>query len=152
MGTTQFFPQEAIEFYPLLGVNPKPSPLGPDFYFGLPSIAYHVLACAVKLRAREIIHQICIRRELYIQKGHVSKDHVHLLISSPPHISVSETMQKIKGRSSRMLQQEFPHLGKRYWGQHLWARGYFALSVGQVTEQMISDYIEGHMEKPPDED
>ena len=60
-------------------------------------------------------------------------------------------MQKIKGRSSRMLQQEFPHLGKRYWGQHLWARGYFALSVGQVTEQMISDYIEGHMEKPPDD-
>jgi len=50
-----------------------------------------------------------------------------------------------------MLQQEFPHLGKRYWGQHLWERGYFALSAGRVTEQMISDYIEGHMEKPPDD-
>ena len=50
-----------------------------------------------------------------------------------------------------MLQQEFPHLGKRYWGQPLWARGYFALIVGQVTEQMISDYIEGHMGKPPDD-
>ena len=112
---------------------------------------YHVLTGEVKLRTREIIRQICMRHELYIQKGHVSKDHVHLLVSSPPHISVSETMQKIKGRSSRMLQQEFPHLGKRYWGQHLWARGYFALTVGQVTEQMISDYIEGHMEKPPDD-
>jgi len=92
-----------------------------------------------------------MRHELYIQKDHVSKDHVHLLVSSPPHISVSETMQKIKERSSRMLQQEFPHLGKRYWGQPLWARGYFALIVGQVTEQMISDYIEGHMGKPPDD-
>jgi len=112
---------------------------------------YHVLTGEVKLRTREIIRQVCMRHELYIQKDHVSKDHVHLLVSSPPHISVSETMQKIKERSSRMLQQEFPHLGKRYWGQPLWARGYFALIVGQVTEQMISDYIEGHMEKPPDD-
>jgi len=112
---------------------------------------YHVLTGEEKLRTREIIRQVCMRHELYIQKGHASKDHMHLLVSSPPHLSVSEMMQKIKGRSSRMLQQEFPHFGKRYWGQHLWARGYFALSVGQVTEQMISDCIEGHMEKPPDD-
>ena len=92
-----------------------------------------------------------MRHEIYIQKGHVSKDHVHLMVSSPPHISVSEMMQKIKGRSSRILQQEFPHLRKRYWGQHIWARGYFALTVGQVTEQMIRDYIEGHVEKSPDD-
>ena len=60
-------------------------------------------------------------------------------------------MQKIKGRSSRILQQEFPHLRKRYWGQHIWARGYFALTLGQFTEQMIKDYIEGHVEKSPDD-
>lgn len=60
-------------------------------------------------------------------------------------------MQKIKGRSSRVLQQEFPHLRKRYWGQHIWARGYFCGTVGQVTDQMIRDYIEGHVEKSPDD-
>ncbi len=57
-------------------------------------------------------------------------------------------MQKIKGRSSRMLQQEFPHLKKRYWGQHIWARGYFCTTVGQVTDQMIRDCIEGLWENP----
>ena len=60
-------------------------------------------------------------------------------------------MQKIKGRSSRVLQQEFPHLKKRYWGQHIWARGYFCTTVGQVTDQMIRDYIEGHVGKSPDD-
>ena len=60
-------------------------------------------------------------------------------------------MQKIKGRSSRVLQQEFPHLRKRYWGQNIWARGYFCGTVGQVMDQMIRDYIEGHVEKSPDD-
>ena len=86
---------------------------------------YHVLEGEVKLRVREIIRQICQQHDLLIEQGHISKDHVHILVSAPTHMSASQIMQKIKGRSSRMLQQEFPHLKKRYWGQHIWARGYF---------------------------
>ena len=112
---------------------------------------YHVLTGELKLRIREIIRQICQRHEINILKGHVSKDHIHLLVSSPPHLSASYIMQKIKGKSSRMLQQEFPHLKKRYWGQHIWARGYFCATAGQVTDDMISSYIEGHKEKSPDD-
>ena len=112
---------------------------------------YHVLAGEVKLRVREIIRQICQQHDLLIEQGHVSKDHVHILVSAPTHMSASQIMQKIKGRSSRMLQQEFPHLKKRYWGQHIWARGYFCTTVGQVTDQMIRDYIEGHVGKSPDD-
>ena len=112
---------------------------------------YHVLAGEVKLRVREIIRQICQQHDLLIEQGHVSKDHVHILVSAPTHLSASQIMQKIKGRSSRMLQQEFPHLKKRYWGQHIWARGYFCTTVGPVTDQMIRDYIEGHVGKSPDD-
>jgi len=112
---------------------------------------YHVLAGEVKLRVREIIRQICQQHDLLIEQGHVSKDHVHILVSAPTHLSASQIMQKIKGRSSRVLQQEFPHLKKRYWGQHIWARGYFCTTVGQVTDQMIRDYIEGHVGKSPDD-
>ncbi len=112
---------------------------------------YHVLEGEVKLRVREIIRQICQQHDLLIEQGHVSKDHVHILVSAPTHMSASQIMQKIKGRSSRMLQQEFPHLKKRYWGQHIWARGYFCTTVGQVTDQMIRDYIEGHVGKSPDD-
>jgi len=112
---------------------------------------YHVLAGEVKLRVRELIRQICQQYDLLIEQGHMSKDHVHILVSAPTHLSASQIMQKIKGRSSRMLQQEFPHLKKRYWGQHIWARGYFCTTVGQVTDQMIRDYIEGHVGKSPDD-
>ena len=112
---------------------------------------YHVLEGEVRLRVREIIRQICQQHDLLIEQGHVSKDHVHILVSAPTHMSASQIMQKIKGRSSRVLQQEFPHLKKRYWGQHIWARGYFCTTVGQVTDQMIRDYIEGHVGKSPDD-
>ena len=112
---------------------------------------YHVLEGEVKLRVREIIRQICQQHDLLIEQGHVSKDHVHILVSAPTHMSASQIMQKIKGRSSRMLQQEFPHLKKRYWGQHIWACGYFCAAVGQVTDDMIRDYIAGHIGKSPDD-
>jgi putative transposase len=51
-------------------------------------------------------------------------------------------MQYLKGRSSKMLQEEFPELRKRYWGQHLWAVGYFCRTVGIVTDEIIREYIE----------
>jgi len=81
--------------------------------------------------------------------GHVSKDHIHLHVSSPPELAPSKIVQYVKGRSSRLVQQEFPHLRKRYWGKHLWARGYFCASVGQVTEKMIAAYIEQQEKAPP---
>ena len=112
---------------------------------------YHVLIGEVKDRTRELVRQVCLQHDLNILEGHVSKDHVHLLVSAPAHIAASVIMQKVKGRSSRMLQQEFPHLKKRYWGQHIWSRGYFCVTVGQVTEEMIRNYIEGHIEKSPDD-
>lgn len=112
---------------------------------------YHILTGDIQIRARELIRQICQAHDLNILKGHVSKDHIHLLVSAPPHHAVSYLMQKLKGRSSRLLQQEFPHLRKRYWGQHLWARGYFCATVGQVTDEMIKNYIESHLPQSPDD-
>jgi putative transposase len=69
--------------------------------------------------------------------GHISKDHVHLLVSGPPHLSVSKLVQYIKGYSSRKLLMEYKELNKQFWGQHLWARGYFATSSGNVTDEVI---------------
>ena len=112
---------------------------------------YHVLTGDIKVRVRELIRQVSQQHDINILKGHVSKDHVHILVSSPPHLSVSQMMQKIKGRSSYKIQQEYPQLRKRYWGQHIWARGYFAVTVGQMTDEMVRNYIEGHIEKSPDE-
>jgi putative transposase len=72
----------------------------------------------------------------------MSPDHIHLLLSIPPSISVSKVIQYIKGKSGRKLLMEFEHLRKRYWGQHLWARGYFAVTVGNVNQEDVQKYIE----------
>lgn len=113
---------------------------------------YHVLTGEVARRVRELVRQTCEAMDVRIVKGHVSKDHVHVLVSCPTTVSPAKLMKQIKGRSSRRAQEEFAHLRKRYWGRHFWARGYFCATVGRVTDEQIQDYIEGHDEEPPDPD
>jgi putative transposase len=104
---------------------------------------YKVLRGRVAERARDLIRQICEAREVVIIRGAVSPDHIHMLVSAPAHLAPAKLVQYIKGRSSRRLQEEFTELRKRYWGQHLWARGYFCATVGAVDEQTVKEYIEG---------
>ena len=111
-----------------------------------------LLTGEVAVRVREITRQICAEYEVEILKGHVSKDHVHLFVSVPPHISASELMQKVKGKSSRKLLMEFLHLRKQCWGRHLWARGFFAASSGNVTDEVILEYIRTQDVEKEDED
>jgi len=103
---------------------------------------YKVMRGRVAERARELIRQICQAWDVVIVRGAISPDHVHMLLSVPPNLAPAKVVQYIKGRSSRLLQAEFPELGKRYWGQHLWARGYFCATVGAVDEDTIKHYIE----------
>jgi putative transposase len=92
--------------------------------------------------------------DVQILKGHVSKDHVHIMVSVPPYISVSKFVQRVKGRTSRKLLDEYKSLKSIYWGQHLWARGYFAATTGNVTDEIIMKYIEeqNKMEREKDAD
>jgi len=73
-------------------------------------------------------------------------------MSVPPSISVSDLLQRLKGASSRKLQQEYGELRRRYWGRHVWARGYFAVSTGNMTDEIIREYIASHQEKPNGKD
>ena len=107
---------------------------------------YRVLCGEVANRCRELVREICAANYVDIESGSMSPDHVHLLISVPPHAAISTIVQHIKGRSSRKLQQEFNHLKRRYWGQHLWSRGYFAVTVGELNASDVQEYIEGQME------
>ena len=106
----------------------------------------------VSERLRELIRQICQQNEVTILKGHVSKDHIHVLVSSPPSLAVSKLVQKLKGASSHKMFSEFAHLRKQYWGQHLWARGYFVATTGTITDEMIKEYIEHQDSEVPDDD
>jgi len=77
---------------------------------------YHILKGEIAVRARELMRQTCLSQDVTIIQGSIGKDHVHMLVSYPPTIAPAKLVQYIKGRSSRMLQTEFPHLQKRYWG------------------------------------
>ncbi len=103
---------------------------------------YRILTGEVALRTREVIREICAANFVDIVSGSMSPDHVHLLLSVPPNISLSKIIQYIKGKSSRKLLQEYESLRKKYWGQHFWARGYFAVTVGNVNAEEIQKYIE----------
>lgn len=113
---------------------------------------YPVLVNDIGTRARDLIRRICVENKAEILSGSVSPDHIHLLISIDPSISVSTLVRNIKGKTSRRLQMEFASLKKKYWGQHLWARGYFAVSTGNVTDSVIKEYIEHHFEGKDAED
>lgn len=110
---------------------------------------YHVLTGELKYRCRELIIQDCESLDIEILQGVVSKDHIHLHIEYPPKLSISSISKQIKGRSSRMLQREFPHLKKRYWGQRFWGKGFGAWSTGNITDEMVEEYLEHHR-KPTD--
>ena len=110
---------------------------------------YPVLKGDVGERVRELVRQTCEAFEIRIVKGVVSKGHVHILVSAPPDLAPSEIMRRIKGRSASKLFEEFPQLKKRYWGRHFWARGYFCATVGDMTEEMIREYLEHHFEPDP---
>ncbi len=109
-----------------------------------------VLLGPIATRLRELIREICKSKDVEILKGHISRDHVHIFVSVPPHHSVSDLLKSIKGKSSRKMLMEFKALSRQFWGRHLWARGYFAASSGNVTDEVIMQYIEQQGKEPID--
>ena len=108
-----------------------------------------VMRGEIGLRLREMIKQSCEAQEVQIVKGHIAADHVNSLVSVPPQLAVSDLVQRLKGRSARKMLEEFGELRRQFWGQHLWARGYFVASSGNVTDEIIAEYIESQSDKMP---
>ena len=105
---------------------------------------YKVLKGKIQERCREILIQVCDAEDIRILSGVVSKDHIHMHIEYAPSKSVSDIVKRLKGRSSRKLQMEFPELSKQYWGKHFWAIGYGVWSTGNVSKEMVEEYLEHH--------
>ena len=112
----------------------------------VPKYRYKVLQGEIRERIRTIIRQVCSELGVEIVSGVLSIDHVHMFVEIPPHIAVSKFMQRVKGRTSRKIQQEFPVLRKRYWGRRFWARGYFCTTSGNITDDVILQYLGQHAE------
>src|SRR6185437_12664534 len=113
---------------------------------------YPVLGGDVGVRCRELLRETARALEMIIHAGSINRDHVHMLLSIPPSLSVSRAVQYLKGRSSHKLLSEFGVLRKRYWGQHLWGRGYWVASSGNVTDEVWAEYIKNQTAPEPDDD
>jgi putative transposase len=109
------------------------------------------LSGTIATRVRDLVRQVCTELEVEILKGHVSTDHVHLYVSCPPHVSPSALMQRVKGRSSRRLLAEYAEIRKACWGRHVWGRGFFVASSGNVTDEVVREYIDKQDVLKPDD-
>ena len=108
----------------------------------IPKYRKKVLKGQIAIRTRDLLRQIAMEHEINIIAGKVAEDHIHMFVSYRPTQSISKIMQNLKGISSRVLLNEFSYLKKIFWGKHLWARGYMAVSSGNITDEMIKEYIE----------
>jgi len=93
-----------------------------------------------------------MEHEISILSGKVASDQIHVLVAYRPHVDVSMIVQWLKGISSRILLQEFAHLRKMFWGRHFWARGYLAVSTGNLTDEMVQAYIAEQEGEPVHDD
>jgi putative transposase len=105
---------------------------------------FQVLKGDIQVRCRDLVKQICDTEDVRILKGIISNDHVHIHIEYRPSQSISDLVKRLKGRTSRRLQEEYPALSKRYWGRHFWAIGYGVWSTGNITDDMVQEYLEHH--------
>jgi len=118
----------------------------------IPKYRKKVLVGPVAIRARDVLRQIAMEHELDIITGKVASDHVHMFLTYRPTQDISKIMQWLKGISSRILLSEFPHLKKQFWARHLWARGYLAVSSGNITDELIQQYIQEQEGEPVTDD
>ena len=118
----------------------------------IPKYRKKFLTGEVAIRVRDIVRQIAVEHDLIIMSGKIACDHVHVFLSYRPNVDVSQIVQWLKGISSRVVLQEFPHIKKQCWGQHLWARGYLAVSSGTVTDEMIREYIKEQEGEPVEDE
>lgn len=98
-----------------------------------------------------LIREICKAEDTLILKGHLRPENVPLMLSLPPGKAPSRVMQAAKGKTSHLLMMDYRRLNREFWGRHLWARGYFACTTGNVTGDAIKLYNE-HQDAEPQDD
>ncbi len=105
----------------------------------------------VKDDVREIIKTLCKYKKVEIIAGAVCTDHVHLCVSIPPKLSISDSVGYLKGKSALMIFNKHPELGSK-WDRSFWARGYYVATVGNVNEETVKEYIRRQTEESMNEE
>ena len=106
---------------------------------------------AVRDDVREIIRTLCKYKKVEIIAGAVCADHVHLCVSIPPKLSISDFVGYLKGKSALMIYDKHPEMESK-WDRSFWARGYYVTTIGNVNEETVKEYIQRQVEESKNED
>ena len=117
----------------------------------IPKYRKKVMYGNVKADVREVLKKLCEFKKVQIIEGAVCADHVHLCVSIPPKLSVSEFVGYLKGKSALMIFDKHPEIGSK-WDRSFWARGYYVSTVGNITEEAIKRYIQEQQEESKQEE
>jgi len=117
-----------------------------------PKYRYKILDEKVALYVKQQIYRLCNQKQgIEVIELNVQPDHVHLILSIPPKYAVSKVVGFLKGKLALKLFDRFPKLRKRYWGQHVWSRGYCVSTIG-LDEERIRKYVKWQNRKEEDAD
>ena len=112
-----------------------------------PKYRYEILRGKAEVLVRNYLYRLCGQKDgIEIEQINIQENHVHLILSVPPKYSISEVMGFLKGKTAIKLFQEQKELTKRYWGKHIWSRGYCVSTVG-LNEEQIKKYVKWQQEK-----
>ena len=118
----------------------------------VPKYRFRILKGELKERIEKDIRMLCEWKKSEVVELNIQEDHIHLIISIPPKVSVSEMMGILKGKTAIKIFKSYVELKKRpYWGNHFWARGYFVNTVG-LDEEMIRRYVKYQEEEEKKEE
>ena len=107
-----------------------------------PKYRYKILQAEVSNYVEQQIYRLCSQKDdVEVVEVKVQPDHIHLVVSLPPKYAVSQFMGFLKGKLALRLFDRFPQLRRRYWGQHVWSRGYCVSTVG-LDEERIKKYVQ----------
>jgi putative transposase len=94
----------------------------------------------LKIDIGQILRQLCKQKEVEVLEAHACLDHIHMLVSIHPKLSVSGFMGYLKGKSSLMIFERHANLKYRYGNRHFWCKGYYVSTVGR-NKKVIENYI-----------
>ena len=111
-----------------------------------PKYRRQIIYGKIKVDIGKIIRQLCEMKKVEIHEAEACPDHIHLLVSIPPHLSVSQFVGYLKGKSALMIFDRHANLKYRYGNRHFWCRGYYVDTVGRNKER-IADYIRNQLQE-----
>lgn len=117
-----------------------------------PKYRYRIFKDGVGEYTKQEIYRLSQQKDqVEVLELNVQVDHVHLVVSLPPKYAVSEFMGYLKGKLALRLFQKYEHLGRRYWGRHLWSRGYCVSTIG-LDEEKIRKYVKWQEKQEKDDE